>query len=197
MGLFLYREIISKIFSFLVQDFGFLALQKHKPNHKKKKMKKHLLKFSSSLLASLLTILGFSACGDENGAEEYGVPTAKFMVTGTVTDETGNPVKGIEVTVKEKNGNSYYDITSDGKPHATTDEKGQYTTQTLSTIGLSSQSAESIAVIMNDVDGDDNGGKFKTDTLKADELSIEKVEEGSGWITGTYKVTANKQLKHE
>lgn len=160
-------------------------------------MKKHVLKFSSSLLASLLAILGFSACGDENGAEEYGVPTAKFIVTGAVTDAAGNPVRGIEVTVKEKVDDTYCDITYDGKPQATTDEKGQYTTQKMVSSSLSFHSTEGIAVIMKDVDGDDNGGKFKTDTLKADELSIEKTEEGSGWVTGTYKVTANKQLTKE
>lgn len=160
-------------------------------------MKKHLLKISSSLLASLLTLLGFSACDFGDEPEEYGVPTAKFIVTGAVTDEAGNPVKGIEVTVKEKEENSYSDITNDGKPQATTDEKGQYTTQSLLLTAFNFKGTSGIAVIMKDTDGNENGGQFKTDTLKADELTIEKTDEGLGWVTGTYKVTANKQLTKE
>ena len=49
---------------------------------------------------TILGVLGFSACGDDDPADTpvaYGTPTATYIYRGTVTDEEGNPIEGIDV----------------------------------------------------------------------------------------------------
>ena len=55
----------------------------------------------------VVSLLGFSACeGDANkeALYEYGTPTADYKYMGTVTDEEGNPIEGINV-VFQASGN--------------------------------------------------------------------------------------------
>ena len=60
-----------------------------------KKFNRKLIRGTNWALAGLLSLLGFSSCG--NQVEEYGTPHADFKVTGRVTDEAGEPLSGIRV----------------------------------------------------------------------------------------------------
>ena len=63
-------------------------------------MKKRMFRISNALLSGVLTLLGFSAAGcHEDTFDEYGSPHAKYRVVGTVTDENGQPIEGIQVKV--------------------------------------------------------------------------------------------------
>lgn len=60
-----------------------------------KKLNRKLIHGTNWALAGLLSLLGFSSCG--NQVEEYGTPHADFKVTWRVTDEAGEPLSGIRV----------------------------------------------------------------------------------------------------
>ena len=60
-----------------------------------KKLNRKLIRGTNWTLAGLLSLLGFTGCG--NQVEEYGTPHADFKVTGRVTDEAGEPLSGIRV----------------------------------------------------------------------------------------------------
>jgi len=47
------------------------------------------------------------------------------------------------------------------------------------------------------VDGEDNGGRFKSATLGIDDMTAKKVEEGGHWYSGDYEVTADVKLEKE
>ena len=57
--------------------------------------------FIKALFGGLLTVLGFGSCDVVGGGMMcmYGQPHADFTVKGTVTDEEGEPVKGIKTVV--------------------------------------------------------------------------------------------------
>lgn len=46
-----------------------------------------MLSVYSKILSFFLVLLGFSSCDSGGGAAEYGTPTAKFKVKGTIVDE--------------------------------------------------------------------------------------------------------------
>ena len=54
----------------------------------------------SRVLSGLLVALGFTGCDGSDTPEEYGTPSVKFQVKGTVTDEAGNPIENIRVIVR-------------------------------------------------------------------------------------------------
>ena len=52
------------------------------------------------LLSGVLVLLGFTACdsdGPGNELCEYGTPSADYQVKGKVLDQTGKPIKGVQV----------------------------------------------------------------------------------------------------
>ena len=56
------------------------------------------------LLSGVLVLLGFTACdsdGPGNELCEYGTPSADYQVKGKVLDQTGKPIKGVQVVVKD------------------------------------------------------------------------------------------------
>jgi len=48
---------------------------------------------------------------------------------------------------------------------------------------------------VEDIDGEDNGGEFQSDTIDIWDLPKKEVKKGSGWYEGKYEVTANIKLK--
>ena len=54
------------------------------------------------LCVAVLGVLGFSACSDDPEGHwvAYGSPTADYKYMGTVTDEAGNPIEGINVVLR-------------------------------------------------------------------------------------------------
>ena len=68
-------------------------------------MKVRFNRWYNAVLTALLSMLGYSCSSDDIVDEygvpvEYGVPTAHFIMKGTVTDEAGTPIQGIKATLK-------------------------------------------------------------------------------------------------
>ena len=66
-------------------------------------MKTKIYKLTRWLCTLLLGVLGFTACEKEDEIGDtpaaYGTPTADYIFEGVVTDQAGNPIKGIEVQI--------------------------------------------------------------------------------------------------
>lgn len=78
-------------------------------------MKLKAISFYSSVLSFLLVLLGFSSCSAIDPKDEYGVPSAKFKVNGSLVDEIDNSVSitGMKVAIGQlrRDGaelNAYY-----------------------------------------------------------------------------------------
>ena len=148
-------------------------------------MKKNFLIYTNALLTIILGMLGFTSCDSENGSqEEYGTPIVDYHVIGNVTDQNGNPIKGIQITVK--NGGEQQD-----KPFIYTDEKGGYATAECQDVFL----RDNLRVIMEDVDGEMNGGEFKKDSILLKDMTKKQVDKSSGWYQGSFELTADKKLE--
>ena len=143
-------------------------------------MKTKLQRLTHYLMATLFGLLGFSACSDDEEDEPiymYGTPTADYIVKGTVTDEAGNPIMGINI------------YPSGTLTPAKTDAEGRFKTDTLSYGG---------PYIFVDPDGDANGGRFETDTLHYNDFKCTKVGESKhAWHMGVFELEAEVKLKKE
>ena len=132
--------------------------------------------------AAILSLLGFNSCELIGSIVapvcEYGCPHAEFKIIGTVKDEAGNPIPGIQI----KSENIWTDDTK-------TAQDGSYS------IASEGFPSETIQLIFEDVDGEENGGKFKT--LEA-EAKLKQTQTGDGnWDDGTYEGSLDVTLEKE
>ncbi len=145
-------------------------------------MKKSFAKLIAAIGPALLSMLGFSGCGDNifEQRDEYGTPTCDFKVDLTVVDESGKSIKGIRVTPSELRLNN-------GKDAIYTDENGK-------AVGNYDRvwPYDEVKFYFDDVDGDANGS-FKRDSLT---VKAEKLKDGDGnWYSGEYSLKGTKTLK--
>lgn len=163
-------------------------------------MKKKVYKVMNLLLGSVVTMLGFESCGDDNpfgGGDivEYGTPHATYRVVGTVTDENGKPIEGIKVKMIEDY--TYYEggeVIEKGEGQ--TNSKGNYSTEE----SVFGRLADYEKVVFIDEDGEANGGKFASDTLLLKDLPSKKyanAPKGDYWSSGSFELTAEVKLKPE
>ena len=143
------------------------------------------------LCVAVLGVMGFSACSDDpmGGAAAYGSPTADYKYMGTVTDEAGNPIEGINVIMS---GNILGMPNVQLKTESYNGEKSNFST------GIFSTADTHIATIdFVDVDGEENGGEFEEhikDAYACHETN--KIEEGDGsWYSGGYEVKVGDRLE--
>lgn len=134
------------------------------------------------LLYLMLSLLGFSACGNAP-LDMYGSPTVDFMVKGKVTDSEGTPIKGIVVSSKRVQS---YNV-GEGI-NAVTDENGDFVTNHIHQTGIHG------TLVFTDVDGAENGGDFETYEKDLSKFPQTQVKEGEGWYRGEYEVTADVKL---
>ena len=144
-------------------------------------MKKSFAKLTAAIGPALLTMLGFSSCGEKvwYSPDEYGTPICDFKVDLTVVDESGKAVKGIRVVPSER-------LTYD-KDTLYTDENGK-------AIGTYDRAwpNDEVKFYFDDVDGESNGS-FKRDSLT---VKAEKLKEGDGsWYDGEFALKGTKTLK--
>ena len=137
---------------------------------------------SKTIGAAILSLLGFNSCELIGSIVapvcEYGCPHAEFKIIGTVKDEAGNPIPGIQVKSET--------IWSDDIKTA---EDGSYS------IASEGFPSDTIQLIFEDVDGEENGGKFKT--LEA-EAKLKQTQTGDGnWDDGTYEGSLDVTLEKE
>jgi putative lipoprotein (rSAM/lipoprotein system) len=146
-------------------------------------MKVRINRWYQAVLAVLLSLLGFESCSDnESGTVEYGTPYVNYVIKGTVTDEAGTPIPGIQIEAPAPLHSSM------GFQFALTDANGVFQMTQFSLFGEGILTAE-------DIDGEDNGGEFKSDTLQITKLPSQRIEDGDGWFVGTFNVDAKFKLQ--
>ena len=153
-------------------------------------MKKKWYRIANGALSALLVLLGFEACSEEGGREEYGTPTVDFHVVGQVTNAEGDPIEGIRVTTR-----GYFNF-HDGTTEQTTytDKDGHFATKEMRSISIDPM----MRVVFEDVDGEANGGVFAKDSVMADAMTRTQVGKGDGhWYDGKYELRVNKKLRKE
>ena len=157
-------------------------------------MKVRFNRWYNAVLTALLSMLGFSCSLDEpdeygSTPVEYGAPHADYILKGTVTDEAGTTIKGIKTSLKEvyqtEEGAHYY-----GMDSIQTNESGNYQ------LKYRGMPYDGTKLIVEDIDGEANGGEFLSDTLDIDYNKAVKVGEGDNhWYAGKYEVTTDVKLK--
>ena len=154
---------------------------------------KHIFKVMGVFL---LGILGFPSCSKEEpdplklrfdpGAvmTAYGVPTAKYKVSGKVFTNSGKPIAGIKVDVSFSSG-WLYDF--DGKPTTIlTASDGSFSAD------FRNYPRDNVTITFTDVDGEKNQGDFQTHSIT---VSPKQVEKGDGfWFQGTYSVSTTVRM---
>lgn len=152
------------------------------PNHRKVR--------KLGLFSMLLALLGVGcdAVNEVIGITElmYGSRSAHFSVKGKVTDESGNPIQNIEVSlhgVMNYDGQDYA-VPSNHQP-VKTDTKGTYL------IEMSSITAyTTVQINANDIDGSANGGEFASDSLRnSTYVFIKDKKDKDSWSIGTADIT--------
>ena len=125
-------------------------------------MKNFFVKLTKMLCVAVLGLLGFSACSDdpESASVAYGVRVLKYCYKGIVTDEDGNPIKGINVVMKGRFDSKESSLT------ISTDDNGEFKS------GILVSSKDNVSEVeFVDVDGEANGGEFKSSTLKNGDMT--------------------------
>ena len=147
-------------------------------------MKVRFNRWYNAVLSTLLTLLGFGACSDSvDSVVEYGTPNADFQIKGQVTYEGGIPIPGIRVRAPY----SYIDG-SDGQS-VLTDENGRFELDEFHSMLYG-------RLYVEDIDGEDNGGEFQSDTINVWDLPRKEVGKGDGnWHAGKFEVNAIIRLE--
>lgn len=157
-------------------------------------MKVRFYRWYNAVLTALLSMLGYGCSLDEpdeygTPVPEYGAPHADYILKGTVTDEAGTPVQGIKTSLKEV----YKDETGNyafGMDSIQTNESGNYQ------LKYSGMPYDRTKLIVEDIDGEANGGEFLSDTLDIDYDKAVKTEEGDHhWYTGKFEIITDVKLK--
>ena len=161
-------------------------------------MKVKIYHWYNALLSALLTMLGFGSCtelgADEYGAPpvmegtcEYGAPYVDYVIRGNVTDEYEHPIGGVKAVVKyipdEAPGYAF------GIDSTCTDADGKFQ------IDTRSMANHDLKLVVEDTDGQENGGDFRSDTIRLADMEQRKLENGEGWSGGKYELKTNVKLK--
>lgn len=157
-------------------------------------MKVRFYRWYNAVLTALLSMLGYGCSSDEpdmygTPVAEYGVPYATYMVEGTVTDEANNPIQGIKTSIKGifPNGDKVY---VDAVDSVLSDASGKYQ------LRYRGMDRPEYKLIVEDIDGEANGGEFLSDTLDIEYGKAVKVKNGDGaWNGGEYQIQQAVKLK--
>lgn len=142
-------------------------------------------KFRYKLLARVNVLLGavlaLFGCGSKRAAAVenqvvclYGVPTATYKVSGTVTNEKHKPLQDVQVVVK---GYKNYPITDTIR----TDNKGRYAAD------YTGYPADSLNIVVTD-----SSGEYKADSIQ---VEVPWQEGASAFDQGEQTFKQNVQLK--
>ena len=126
-------------------------------------MKVRFNRWYNAVLTALMSMLGYGCSSSEDSADAlmYGVPVAGYQIKGQVTDEAGTPVQGIKTSLKEIFLSADEKLDFWGIDSIQTDASGRYQ---LNSYGSNKYKK----LIVEDVDGEANGGEFLSDTLDID-----------------------------
>ena len=164
-------------------------------------MKVRFYRWYNAVLTALLSMLGYGCSSVSEEPDMYGVilmygvvePGAFYEVKGTVTDEVGTPVEGIKTAVKfvspvveSPDGLRYTEDINESKSDASGHYELSYTT------GVENCN---IKLIVEDIDGEDNGGNFQNDTIDIDYGKAVQTKKGDQNFLGTFEISQDIQLK--
>lgn len=127
----------------------------------------------------LLTMLGFSSMVSCDGdikqhADMYGTPSADYEIKGKVLDADGDPIKGIKVNVQDDWHSAF---TSQGTECQSLDN-GDYS------VRIKTFPTDKLHLIVQDIDGAENGGEFDNKTIELDFSKIEYTGDKGAWYKG-------------
>ena len=153
-------------------------------------MKVRLNRWYNAVLTVLLSMLGFGcSSSDDDMVVEYGTPHADYTLKGVVTDEAGTPVRNIKTSAKIL-GKTEAGAYTGERGTVQTDETGRYELE------YDGMARTDLKIVVEDIDGDANGGEFLNDTLDVDFHKAVKVGEGDNhWYGGKFEVTTDVKLK--
>ena len=123
----------------------------------------------------------------------YGTPYADYQFSGTVTDESNLPIKDIKVSAKYVYQMNDGGVETYGVDSTQTDGSGKYAFKSRRFPG-----DPNLKLIVEDMDGETNGGAFKSDTIDIDYDNAKKVKDpakGESWSIGTYAINQDIKLK--
>ena len=148
-------------------------------------MKAKLLTRINALIATLVSLLGFTSCGNflvKYGAPvEYGTPFATWDVSGKVSDEENNPIENAQVIVRSPKPGQIRDTLY-------SDEEGLYRG---SYPGVFPYSNDSIDIVVRDT-----AGVYASDSVRvAVEYDKSEVADDDSWNRGTAYIQQDFQLK--
>jgi putative lipoprotein (rSAM/lipoprotein system) len=147
-----------------------------------KKMVRPLIKGANWALAGLLSLLGFSGCGDS--LIEYGTPHADYTFRGMVTNEAGEPVPDIKVVATATYANEENPVLSNAGGHYSV---------LFSSIGRIKEAQ----LIASDIDGETNGA-YQNDTIQVIINDSDYYGKGDGhWNVGAAEKEVNIVLKEK
>ena len=152
-------------------------------------MKNLFLKHFDKIILALLGCIGFlTGCSIINPpVAEYGVPSAEFIIKGTVTDSiSSTPIPKIRIISGDSAAYSYplFDTVY-------TDAEGKYQTS----IRAFPVESRTTHLKIDDIDGVQNGGDFQSKTVKVAFTSLDWTEKHSGWNSGSLLNITNIKLK--
>lgn len=126
-------------------------------------MKVRFNRWYHAVLTTLLAMLGFSCDGLDNEEKVmYGAPTPHYYINGTVTDQAGTPIEGIKTSLKQVYKSDDFTEVS-GLDSMQTNNMGFYEFQCTPWMIL-----RNVKLIVEDINGEANGGEFLSDTLDVD-----------------------------
>lgn len=148
-------------------------------------MKNLINKLIRLLCVSVIGLLGFSSC--EEHSDEYGTPITNFRYWGTVTDEAGNPIEGINVIMS---GNILGMPNVKLKTESYDGEKSNFSTRIFSTADTHITTIDFV-----DVDGEENGGDFQSVTITPQDMVQESQFDDMPATRLEYKATIKLKKK--
>ena len=135
----------------------------------------------------LLTMLGFSSIAGCEPALMYGTPSADYEIKGKVLDADGDPIKGIKVNVQNDWHSAF---TSQGTECQSLDN-GDYS------VRIKTFPTDKLHLIVQDIDGAENGGEFEEKTVELDFSKIEYTGDKDAWYSGKKSLEQNIVLEEK
>lgn len=161
------------------------------------KIKKNFIRLTNIILASLLTLFGFSNCDDVR--VEYDVPNADYTVKGKVVDKSDSkPLKGIRVAFYPypQAVTMYGILPAQYRSYKadTTDVSGAYDLTDNFSIGEIQN--DTIPVYIQDIDGIENG-LYRDTVIDVSFKDAKKSGKRTGWYDGKFTVEKNIEMKRK
>ena len=117
----------------------------------------------------------------------YGTPSADYEIKGKVLDADGDPIKGVKVNVQDDWHSAF---TSQGTECQSLDN-GDYS------VRIKTFPTDKLHLIVQDIDGAENGGEFEEKTVELDFSNIKYTGDDDAWYWGKKSLEQNIVLEEK